>query len=179
MEWTQPIFYRGTALSVEVNQARGFTEKQLNRLSVVIEKMLIVLNSLEFKIVVTSERDLGERGYTPVGLYERIMSGGDRYGSEDCDIDIDITLFNKRWSKVVGYTYPGTMRTWFNRKFWRNDAFVAGNIIHEYCHNAGFGETVAYLYGDTMNRMVGQLDNGKEFHQVKEDILFMKELTMS
>jgi hypothetical protein len=182
MDWNAPIFYRGEQLSIEVNRARNFTEPQLNRLLHVIERMLVVLNSLEFKIAVTSGRDLTEtNGMTPVEVYDLIMSGKDMYGNADGDLDIDITLYHRRWSRVVGYTFKGSLRTFFNRKFWRNDAYVAGNILHEACHNCGFDHlgawetSVPYFYGDTMNRMMQQLGNGKIFVPVKDDIVKRKE----
>jgi hypothetical protein len=178
MDWDKPIFYRGEVLSVEVNRARGFTEKQLNRLLDVVQKMLVIINSLEFKINVTNMVALEDsNGKTPMAIYEMFMSGKDIYESdEDRTLNVDITLVYKRFSRVVGWTYSGSRRTFFNRKFWRNDEAVAGNIIHEYLHNLGFfdragSNSVTYVYGNVVTKLMKELKNGRQFIPVKKDMI--------
>lgn len=59
--------------------------------------------------------------------------------TEDHAIDIDVTLYNKPWSRVIGYS-NGTGRTWVNKKYLdiMTPNELAGHILHEYLHNVGF-----------------------------------------
>jgi hypothetical protein len=60
--------------------------------------------------------------------------------TEDFEMDIDLTIYSARFSSTVGYTYPSTVKTWINRKFFSvyTTAEICGNISHEYCHKLGF-----------------------------------------
>lgn len=95
-----------------------------------------------------TDRDTGKKKavkYDNQGIYDLIMSGWDQFHQDaDGDMDVDTTIFFKRWSNAYGYTYPGTHKTWINSKFWVGTdeqiiARIAGNVVHEYMHNLGFG----------------------------------------
>jgi hypothetical protein len=60
--------------------------------------------------------------------------------TDDYELDVDLTIYHSRWSSTVGYTYPNTVRTWINRKFFSRYglAEICGNVAHEYCHKIGF-----------------------------------------
>jgi hypothetical protein len=79
-------------------------------------------------------------------FYDLIMSGYDSFNRRaDGDLDIDVSLYLKKYSSTVGYTYPNTFATWINTKFWRGQthahviAQMASNPGHEYIHNMGLG----------------------------------------
>lgn len=117
-------------------------------------------------------------------VHSLIMSGWDKFHQiQDGDIDVDATLFYKRWSSAIGYTYPSTFKTWLNTKFWTGSekdivSMIAGNIAHEYMHNLGFGHaydwnssrefTVPYAIGTIINQIVkGEFKPGpKEYKKV-------------
>jgi len=91
-------------------------------------------------------------------IYDLIMSGWDKFHQTyDGDIDIESHLHFKRWSSAIGHTYPSTFKTWLNTKFWTGSekdiiALIAGNIVHEYMHNLGFGH--AYKWNPTRDHSV-------------------------
>lgn len=78
-------------------------------------------------------------------VYELFMKGrqvGDK--SDDFEMDVDLTIYSAPfWKKTIGYTYPSTVRTWINRKYFLafTLAGIAGNISHEYCHKIGLDHT--------------------------------------
>lgn len=82
-------------------------------------------------------------------VYDLIMSGYDIYTKEkDGDIDIESTLYSKRWSSAMGFTYPSTIRTWMNTYIVQEIPTIAGNQGHESLgHNLGF--THSYKWNPT------------------------------
>jgi len=96
----------------------------------------------------------------------KILSGKSIYeDDEDKEIDIDVTLYSRWWSKVIGYTKAGTPRTWINRKYLNRMELpeLAGHILHEYCHNLGYkhsavgGNSVPYAVGRLLSKHAWQL----------------------
>jgi len=117
-------------------------------------------------------------------IYNLIMSGWDKYDQKhDGDMDIEATIFYKRWSSSVGYTYSDQRGTWINTKFWTGTeleiiARIAANIVHEYMHNLGFGHdrkwnplrdfTVPYAIGTIVHNMIlGTHDPDKNHTYIK------------
>lgn len=90
-------------------------------------------------------------------VFKKIASGDDKFSSDDInndrqigDNDIDIHILPYKTNvNIVGKTYPNNPKTWINlnnldakiRKYELDvvSAFVAQNMIHEYCHNLGYG----------------------------------------
>ena len=107
-------------------------------------------------------------------IYSIIMSGWDMYSKEkDGDIDTNAKLYHKRLSSAMGYSYSHSLDTYSNTAKWRGTereivAGVAGNIIHEYMHNLGFGHdykwnptrefTVPYAIGYIVRNLVLETD---------------------
>ena len=116
----------------------------------------------------TADMDFKELANNEV--YKIIMSGWDAYHQEkDGDIDVEATLYYKRFTSTVGWTTRGSLATHSNTKFWTGTereiiARIAGNIIHEYMHNLGFGHdrrrnptrryTVPYAIGIIVRNLV-------------------------
>ncbi len=126
-------------------------------------------------------------------VLKKLLSGDDKFVSEykndsnelgDNDIDIwIIPYYTKR--KIVGSTNPNTYKTWLNINYWNNRIVqnkvnpfltmveLAENIVHEYCHNIGFGHrgnkphkhynrnSVPYAIGDIFNEVAFELKNDK------------------
>lgn len=76
------------------------------------------------------------------------MSGSEVLLPEkDFEIDVDLTIYKSSWFSrgIMGYTFPSVMKTWMNRRFLSSDSAglsdVAGNIVHEWCHNLGFNHS--------------------------------------
>lgn len=54
-------------------------------------------------------------------------------------LDVDVILYRKAWSKVVGYTFFNAVTIWVNRRFFGDACSIASNLLHESTHQLGFG----------------------------------------
>jgi hypothetical protein len=129
------------------------------------------LNSLEL-----TETVIKDKNYTTEQIFDLLMSGVDSFNTEkDHDIDIDVTLYYARWSKVIGYTNAGSWRTWVNKKYLdiMTPNELAGHILHEYLHNVGFthyeehSTSVPYQLGELLIKV---LNESKEFEPSQDEI---------
>lgn len=143
-------------LDVQIQGLGNFSKQEKEKFLKAIELCKKVVNSKEFKQKIKGYKWTSGgvtyntfkkcEGLTNEEVYEKFMSGADKFHPEaDRDIDLYTTLYYSR-KGVVGYTYPNTFKTWINRKFFSsfNLAGIVGNIIHEYMHNMGFGHTSRY-----------------------------------
>jgi len=112
-----------------------------------IERLMIIVNSEEFRQRVLDHEYNGERtfvdndGLSNEEIYLKIMEGAEKLSPEvDGEIDIDVTLYYKN-NSTVGYTYPDVARIWVNDKFFATNSLgkVAANLLHEWTHKIGFG----------------------------------------
>lgn len=144
-------------LEVDIHKLKNFSTQEKHKFMLAMEEMEVVINSERFKqAILDHEFDDQTNGKTNLELYEHFMSGKTKFNEvADQDIDISLTLYYS-WKSVIGYTYPSTWFTWINRKFFSrfNDAEIAGNVIHEDRHNAGYGhrsardhDSVPYAFG--------------------------------
>lgn len=179
-------------LEYQLHNLTGGTKRTKELYRRGLEKALEVMNGDEFKEAVhnyewrdsngilrknfkLNKNELGE--HSRGELYNLLMSGWDKFDkSRDGDIDVDATIYYKRWSGVKGYTYGNTRKTWSNTKFWTGPseqeiiAGIAANIIHEYMHNMGFGHafdwnptrefTVPYAIGTIIYNIIMDQDLG-------------------
>jgi len=128
-------------LKVKINNATNFTAVELVKLKTAAAILEKVVNSVEFKDRILSRQPFANNeGLTNQQIYDLIQTGKEILSpEEDHEIDVDITMYWK-WGSVIGYTYPNTLKTWINRRFYKQfDAVgIAGNIMHEYLHKMGF-----------------------------------------
>jgi len=132
-------------LTFEIHGTKNFSEKERQKFALAIKKAEFELNSEEFKTAVLLYPFEQTNGKSNQEIYDMIMSGADKFNTmEDQDIDVQITLYYS-WKKTIGYTYPSTWATWVNRRFFSkfNESQIAGNVVHEYMHNMGFGHKKA------------------------------------
>lgn len=159
-------------LKIAVNSREGFTPEQTVKHETACRMLETVLNSVEFRDrVLTMSLDNTE-GKSNLTIYNGIMSGCDEFNKEaDGDIDVSVTLYYKN-NRVVGYTNPGTIRTWLNNKFFStyDYAEVACNLFHEYLHKCGFDhdsasdhDSVPYALGYMVEELIRMLMNGYKF----------------
>ena len=154
-------------ITFEVHGTKNFTEQERQKFSLAIKKAEEVLNSEEFKDAVLIYPFDQANGTTNKEIYDMIMSGADKFNTmEDGDIDVQIEMYYS-FGRAIGYTYPSTWFTWINRKFFKrfDHSEIAGNVVHEYMHNLGFGhrtakdhDSVPYAIGYLVRDMV----KGKE-----------------
>lgn len=142
-------------LRISLNSLVGGTAKQKEMYKRALGLLERAVNSQEFKnrvlnynyvnngVLINSFKN--NQSKTNQQVYDLIMSGYDKYNkTKDGDIDISVELYFNRWSGVLGYTYPSTIKTWVNTKFWIDESVIAGNCLHEYCHNVGFDHAFKY-----------------------------------
>lgn len=153
----------------------NFNNLQKAKMNDAIEKMKIVLNSIDFKERVIGHTYNGKRtfvdnnGMTNEEIYQAIMEGAETLMPEiDHEMDIDVTMYYKR-SSTVGYTYPDTTKTWVNSRFFNGYTIgdVAANSTHEWTHKLGFTHSyynnaarpysVPYGIGSIMSELVDSL----------------------
>src|SRR5690606_8082794 len=95
----------------------------------------------------------------------------------DGEADIHVEAYNSYWSRVVGYTYPHTPKTWVNLKFFNgyDYADIADNIFHEWLHKLGFDHvsadehtSVPYALGYIVRDLIKQIIKGEKLHDVND-----------
>jgi hypothetical protein len=168
-------------LVAQIHKLTGGSYRQQLLYKLGVDAALQAINSIEFKTAVInydSGMDQNFKGFkSPVttyvdavsgrtindylsneNIYDLIMSGWDKFNqTHEGDADLESHLHYKRWSNAIGHTYPSTFKTWLNTKFWTGTekqivALIAGNIVHEYMHNLGFGH--AYKWNPTRDHSV-------------------------
>lgn len=137
---------------------------KLTQASVAIEK---VFNSPEFKSKVVSRSFDSNKGLGSSEIFDRLYRGAELLGpAVDYEMDLIVTMYNRRFSKVVGYTTPNSSVVFTNRKF--HDSFshcqVAANLTHEWSHKMGFdhksaseSNSVPYALGDIILELCQKL----------------------
>lgn len=70
-------------------------------------------------------------------------------------LSITVWMYNRWWTKVIGYTYFKTNTIYVNRKFFHGPVSVGSNLLHEcshildFAHNGAWATSVPY----TLNRI--------------------------
>lgn len=141
----------GHELEVNANLIDFSLEQEL-KMRKALERLRLVVNSIEFKERVLAHTYAGKKqfkdnkGLSNEEIYLRIMEGaetlsrdGDGGNVADGEIDLDIELYYSR-KNVVGYTYPNVLQIWVNTKYFTTNSLgaVAANVIHEWTHKLGF-----------------------------------------
>jgi hypothetical protein len=131
---------------------RNFTAAQEAKMKIILDKILIAINSKEFKEMVLNYQYQGQNtfvdndGMDNESIYETIMAGAEILKPEpDKVMDLDITMYYSI-KNTVGYTYPDTLRIWINSKFYNSftHAEAANNVVHEWLHKLGFSHSYSY-----------------------------------
>ena len=157
-------------LKLKIHSINNASPEEIEKYKSSAQAMVNELNGDLFWKLVSEKWDTmtQKNGYSFTEYYNLIMSGKNKY-EKDVDEEIDLYVeYYYRWGKVVGYTRPSTVKTWFNRKFGNIDiASFAGHIYHEHCgHNYGFGHVggdinslvyqTGYLMRDAVNASLGK-----------------------
>ena len=162
-------------LKPQIKRLRGFTDSQAKKFYQSALLCVEAMNTKEFEHRVKNFKWSGGDKFKMVDIsnaevYEHIMSGKDKFGWPDGDVDIDATLYFGN-DDTIGYTYATSVRTWINKKFFfrMSHAEIAGNICHEYLHNCGYNhsydwnDTIVYTAPYAVGYMV--VDIAKEIYQ--------------
>lgn len=138
---------RSTDANLTINLVtQDFAEDKEVKLNDAVERILLVINSVEFQERVLNHEYQGEKtfvdnkGMSNEEIYQAILEAAETLNGEiDEEIDLDLTLYYAN-NSTVGYTYPNTERIWINDKFFSVNSLgkIAGNLIHEWTHKLGF-----------------------------------------
>jgi hypothetical protein len=168
-------------LAVRPMEVKGFSGESLDKMNKAFEVLETVVNTEEFKNrVINFKNDKGERafasnkGKSNEEIYAQFMDGRETLQpNTPGEMNFFLKLYNKSWSKVIGYTDGSTNVININWKFFKNfqPSDVAGNLAHEWTHKIGFDHTSAaehdsapYAIGYIVREMSAKLIKGVELY---------------
>jgi hypothetical protein len=131
-----------------------FTNFQDDEEEKVVEAIEIIkkIKTSEFKNRVLNFTFNGKKqfndnnGLSNEEIYQLLISGKEELEPVvDSEMDLELELYYT-WKNTVGYTTPGEMTIYLNRKFFTNfnSLQVAGNLFHEWVHKLGFDHASTY-----------------------------------
>ena len=161
-------------LTVQVHGLKNFTDQEKVKFKDAVRLLHKVINSEDFKKRFLNLKLVETTGKTNIQIFKELFSGKDKFNTvSDHDVDVYATMYYS-FKRTVGYTYPDTWKTWINRKYFSNPADIAGNIIHEYMHNLGYGHSsprqkmsVPYAAGDLVRDMINEMSGSKNKSEKK------------
>ncbi|MGE3608072.1 MAG: hypothetical protein AB7I27_00695 [Bacteriovoracaceae bacterium] len=135
-------------LAVKLEQIKGFDPQSMDKMQTALHVLEQVVNSEEFKNrIINFKNTKGERafasnkGLSNEQIYEVFMEGRETLlPNTPNEMNFYLSLYNSRWSRVIGYTDPSTSVISINWKYFKNftPSDVAGNLAHEWTHKIGF-----------------------------------------
>lgn len=141
------------SLLVKGMEIKGFTGESLDKMEDAMAVLEKIVNSQEFKDrVINFTNSAGERSFrsnnnlTNEQIYDKFMEGRETLQQNTPgEMNFYLKLYNKPWSKVIGWTSGDINTIHINYKFFKNFrlADVAGNLAHEWTHKLGFGHKSA------------------------------------
>lgn len=178
-DYLDPSLVETKTLKVVGMEILGFdttSRLKMNAAFAVLEK---VVNSEEFKNrVLNFKNTKGERafasnnGLSNEEIYEHFMDGRETLQQDTPgEMNYYLKLYNRPWSRVIGYTSADVNRININWKFFKNykPSDVAGNLAHEWVHKIGFDHTSAaehdsapYAIGYIVDEMAAELVKKQE-----------------
>jgi hypothetical protein len=135
-------------LSVKPMDIKGFEGDSLIKMKKAFEVLEKVVNSVEFKNrVINFKNNQNERsfasnnGLSNEQIYEIFMDGRETLQQNTPgEMNFFLSLYHKRFSKVIGWTNGSINTININWKFFKDflPNEVAGNLAHEWTHKIGF-----------------------------------------
>lgn len=174
-EYVSPDTIEGSPLVVVPAQVEGFSGESLEKLRLAFRALELAVNSTEFKErVINFKNSSGERrfdsnqGLTNEQVYQMFMEGREvLLPNTPGEMNFYVKLYNRPWSRVIGYTNPDTNLININWKFFKNyrPSDVAANLAHEWTHKIGFDHksakernsvpyAVGYIVGDIAEKIL-------------------------
>lgn len=147
-DYVAPYAVNAGHLAVKGMQIVGFDAKSLEKLKVSLQVLEEVVNTEEFKDrVINFKNSKGERQYASnkglsnEQIYAIFMEGRETLQQNTPgEMNFYLKLYNKSWSRVIGYTSGNTNVININWKYFKNfaPAQVASNLAHEWTHKIAF-----------------------------------------
>ncbi len=179
--YVPPSFVQAAHLSVKGMQIVGFDSNSREKLYRSFEVLEEVVNSEEFKDrVINFKNSKGERsfasnkGLSNEEIYQIFMEGRETLQQNTPgEMNFYLKLYNKSWSRVIGYTSGDTNVIHMNWKFFKNFAphQVASNLAHEWTHKIGFDhrsakehDSAPYAIGYIIGEMAERIEKVRKLH---------------
>lgn len=134
-------------------QIEGFSGESMDKLHKAFEVLETVVNSETFKEqVLNFKNKKGERkfasnnGFSNEQIFAMFMDGRELLQpNTPNEMNFFLKLYNRSWSKVIGWTNGKINTININWKFFKTFSpdDVAGNLAHEWTHKIGFDHTSA------------------------------------
>lgn len=168
-------------LSVKAMDVKGFDVASTEKLEKAFAALEQVVNSEEFKNrVVNFVNTQGKnefksnKGLTNQQIYTFFMDGRETLQQNTPnEMNFYLSLYYKRYSKVIGWTNGDINTININWKFFKGfrPSDVAGNLAHEWTHKLGFGhksaaehDSAPYAIGYIVREMSERVLKGEELH---------------
>lgn len=160
-------------LTVVAESLTGFDGAKGEKMEKALRALEEVVNSEEFKErVINFKNKKGERafasnkGLTNEQIYAQFMEGRETLQQDTPnEMNFWLKLYNKPWSRVIGYTTPTVNLININWKYFKGNevSSVASNLAHEWTHKIGFGHKsasehdsapygIGYIVGDLIRK---------------------------
>jgi hypothetical protein len=168
-EYVSPETIDTGSLVVIPSQIEGFSGESLTKLRDAFQALEIAVNSAEFKDrIINFKNSNGERrfdsnrGLSNEQIYQMFMDGREvLLPNTPGEMNFFLKLYNRPWSRVIGYTNPDTNLININWKYFKTyrPSDVAANLAHEWTHKIGFDHksakernsvpyAIGYIVGD-------------------------------
>lgn len=122
-----------------VKNLSSLGEWDRTRVSFAVQGANIILKSTQFLEAVLDAKLTETNGLTNNQVYSCIMRADQLNPLDKPDeLDIQLTLYRKSFSRVVGYTFSNQLTIWVNRKYFGSAKSIASNLVHEASHQLGF-----------------------------------------
>ena len=165
-------------LQVKAMSIDGFSADGLKKLQRSFELLELVMNSEVFREQVINFRNVkGERafssnkGLSNEEIYDHLMEARENLLPDTpFEMNYYLKLYNRPWSKVIGYTNPDSNVININWKYFKNfePHQVAANLAHEWVHKMGFDhksaaelDSAPYAIGDLVEVLAKRFERGE------------------
>lgn len=179
--YIEPYTVNAGHLSVKGMDIQGFDAVSLEKMDKAFEVLEIVVNSEEFKNKVLNfvntqgkTEFASNKGLSNAQVYSIFMEGRETLQQNTPgEMNFYLKLYNKRSSKVIGWTNGDINTININWKFFKGfkPSDVAGNLAHEWTHKIGFDhksaaehDSAPYAIGYIVREMTARVLKGEELH---------------
>lgn len=179
VRFVQPYTVQASYLAVRAMDVKGFDAQSNEKLEKAFEVLEKVVNTEEFKNRVLNfvnskgqNEFASNKGLTNAQIYTQFMEGRETLQQNTPgEMNFYLSLYYKRYSKVIGWTNGDINTININWKFFKGfkPSDVAGNLAHEWTHKLGFGhksaaehDSVPYAVGYIAREMCERALKGEE-----------------
>ena len=179
--YVEPYTVNAGYLAVKPMDIKGFDAESMKKLEKAFEIVEKVVNTEEFKSRVLNFVNAkgqvafaSNKNLTNEQIFAQFMDGRETLQqSTPGEMNYFLSLYYKRFSKVIGWTNGSINTININWKFFKNFKAneVAGNLVHEWVHKIGFDhksasehDSAPYAIGYIAREMGERYLKGEELH---------------